>query len=126
MLEKNKDYKLDIVFGKTNKTQKGNRKNIKMEEKRNAFYLMDNDLSLSTGEPAFFPEQFSSLFTFWSNIFFALLIINLINIFIHPNLNFLSVIVPAEFISWYLADRYFFAYYDSILKSYYMKHIEKF
>lgn len=91
------------------------------------FYLMDNYLR---GDKAtFLPTHFSSRFAFWANIFYGFLVIALfggIRLFMQPCLSaekvaLYMIVVIFIFVSRNLADKYHFGFYDTILKSYYMK-----
>lgn len=96
------------------------------------FYLMDN--CLRGEKAAFLPTHFSSRFAFWSNIFFASLLVMFL-VFVYyffvcpcfpsekiPGLIILLAIIP---LSKNLADRHFEGFYDSILKSYFMLVVKK-
>lgn len=84
-------------------------------------YFMDNYLRAEN--PAFMPTHFSSRFAFWANTGFALLsliVLSLLHL-IQTNTVQIFLLIISMFISFHIANIYFCGFYDSILKSYYMK-----
>jgi len=107
---------------------KGNIEKSLMECRlKQTFYLMDN--ALSRVHPLFLRTLFSSRFAFWSNMFFMLSILccfKLIRLISLPMINIEDVMLVIFIaISWWSANQYFYAFYDSILKSYYMLIVKK-
>lgn len=84
-------------------------------------FLMDN--YLRGDHAAFLPTHFSSRFAFWSNIFSAAVLLLLINLG-WPKMNNLFLF-GSLFISGFISYEYYFAYFDTILKSYYMRIVLK-
>jgi hypothetical protein len=84
------------------------------------FYLLDNHLRGK--QAAFMPTHNSSLFAFWSNIFFATLLIVVLRLIKTPRLSsdyllFIYALIHAGYFSY----KYLYTFYDTILKSYYME-----
>lgn len=95
---------------------------ISSKETLEIFYFLD--CSLRGSYPAFLPTHFSSRFAFWANIFFALIILIILDLFVHPCHDFTSILVIVAAISFYWADQYFEGFYDSIFKSFYMLKVK--
>lgn len=93
------------------------------KELTQTFYLMDN--VLRGKHAAFQPTHFSSRFAFWSNMLFG--IISLIAIrAITQALGCVDIFLVLLAIStFWLANKYFFGFYDSILKCFYMLKVKK-
>jgi len=95
----------------------------------NSIFLMDSYLRVD--RPAFLPTLFSSRFTFWSNMAIVFSILFIINIIFHNFLDpkilkhtTIAYILLAGF-SFYIANNYFYGFYDTIVKSYYMKKVHE-
>ena len=88
------------------------------------FYLMDN--YLRGKHAAFLPTHNSSRFAFWSNIFLANLFLIGLMFMRYPCLNFyhLFFIIVLLASAWWMY-KYFYAFYDTILKSYFMEQESK-
>lgn len=89
------------------------------------FYLMDN--YLRGLNPAFLANHFSSRFAFWSNTFFAIILLIIMRvIFVRPFLLDCDYALMLMFLlfSKSMWKEYHYAYYDSVLKSYFM-HAKK-
>ncbi len=82
------------------------------------FYLLDNKYR----EHNFLIGHFSTRLAFWSNIFFAIILFRLIEIYFHTYIKFATfdlLIFPYLFIFSFLMYLWHqFGYYDSILKTY--------
>ncbi len=87
------------------------------------FYLMDSELS--GDDAALLPTRFYSIHTFWSNIFFAIILLLFLTIFKDPSNLYLFSLVLTLILSLYWANKYLEGFYDTTLNVFYMKYRDK-
>jgi len=87
------------------------------------FYVMDN--FLRGKQAAFLPTHNSSLFAFWSNIFFATLLLIILRLIKFHYVTFdYSLFILILGFSAYMAYKYLYAFYDTILKTYFVEYVK--
>ena len=95
------------------------------------FYLMDS--KLRGDKPAFLPTHFSSLFAFWSNMFFVIFVVlcitsicGLFGIVLESRISYL-ILILVIFMggALYFSDKFLIAFYDAVLNSYYCNCYKK-
>lgn len=92
---------------------------IKPQQENKIFYLADN--SLRGEKAAFLPTHFSSRFAFWANIAWGSLILIILSfVYPLPNIAKIALSLILLFSTW-MAHEHLDNFYDTILKSYYMK-----
>lgn len=121
--------------------QKGLEKMQEMKEENvnlNIIYMMDNWLRRE--KATFLPTHFSSIFTFWSNIFIGVVFLSFLELFHFFIQNILECVgittvivtilvelglIAAAVFSFCVAGRYLGTFYKTIITRYYMEQIKK-
>ncbi len=102
------------------KFNKSNYKELKNKTPKQVIYYMDNYLRCD--EAAFLPSHFSARFAFWSNVFWAILLLIPINFLHYCYFDNSEIwLFLAIFFSAWMSKKYMYAFYDVILVSYAIK-----